>query len=51
MGLEYSFCGPAIPYMYQFFALTYPTYENAEKKPTSEAIIESYMKNREADTL
>ena len=51
VGLEYSFCGPAIPYMYEFWASKFPAYEGANKKPTSEEIISTYMANREADTL
>lgn len=39
VGLEYSFCGPAIPFMYQFWASKCPAYEGAEKTPTSEQII------------
>ena len=50
-SLERSFCGPAIPIMYQFFASKHPELPGAELKPTSEEILQKFVANPEEDNL
>jgi len=43
--LERVFCGPAIPYMFKFFAEKYPDRSGASDSPTSEEIFQHGLKN------
>ena len=39
------FCGPAVPYMFKFFAEKYPDRPEAKENPTSEQIFEVGIKD------
>lgn len=50
-SLERSFCGPAIPIMYQFFASKHPDLPGADLKPTSEEILINFIANPNEENL
>ena len=51
ISLERSFCGPSLPYAFQFFAKKNPELDDSHLIPTSEEIIQKYLKNPYENSL